>query len=282
MSFEERDGVDECLQSPAFAPSPAPALRHKAASFSPFLFYPIYSLGAALCGISAGFFWSTEGAIALSYPERNKQGVYLSYWLMFRVGGQLLGGIINLGLNADRSQEGSVGTNTYLVFIALQACAPFVAMLLSPPNKVQRKDGSPVYLNVESNLKREVKNMFKLLCNQKILFLLPLIWMGTFSEALTSTYAVTYFSVRSRALGSLLSAVVSALANYLLGLFIDTKKLNLNQRAKIIFFGVYVVLQGTWWGLSIWLMNKYHETDPKPSFDWETPVSFEWFESGER
>lgn len=102
-------------------------------------------LGACLCG-SAGFFWSSEGAIVLSYPERNKQGVYLSYWLMYRVGGQLLGGIINLALNASNNEEGSISPNTYLVFIALQAAAPFVAMLLSPPHKVQRKDGSPVYL----------------------------------------------------------------------------------------------------------------------------------------
>jgi MFS family permease len=45
-------------------------------------------VGAALCGISAGVFWATEGAVILAYPERKNQGRYLSYWLMFRVLGQ--------------------------------------------------------------------------------------------------------------------------------------------------------------------------------------------------
>lgn len=115
--------------------------------------------------------------------------------------------------------------------------------------------------------------MIRLLSTKKVLLLLPLIWMGTFSEALTSTYAVTYFTVRSRALGSFLSAVVAALANYALGYFIDYKKLTLNKRAKVVFIGVYLVLQSTWWALAIWLMHKYHVADPKPVFDWESPVS---------
>lgn len=45
--------------------------------------------GAALCGISAGIFWSVEGAIILGYPEASKRGMYLAVWLAFKSGGQV-------------------------------------------------------------------------------------------------------------------------------------------------------------------------------------------------
>ena len=38
-------------------------------------------LGAVTCGISAGFFWSVEGAIAIGYPESHKRGRYIATWL---------------------------------------------------------------------------------------------------------------------------------------------------------------------------------------------------------
>ena len=226
-------------------------------------------LGAALCGLSAGSFWSVEGAIALGYPERLKQARYISYWLMFRVLGQLLGGIINLALNYKDNEKGSISTNTYLVFVVLQCLGPFWAMLLSPPHKVQRIDRTPVYLHIESSTKRELKLKWKTIINPQVLLLVPLIWQSTWPDALIGTYAVNYFSVRSRALGSLLSAVTGSLSNYLLGFFLDWKKPSVNTRAKYA-FGIIYTLQGAWWAWAISMMHKYHTTTPKPTFDWST------------
>lgn len=39
-------------------------------------------LGAALCGLAAGTFWATEAAVALSYPEPERQGKFLGFWLV--------------------------------------------------------------------------------------------------------------------------------------------------------------------------------------------------------
>lgn len=89
--------------------------------------YPIYSaglycnnrfgnvwfvlVGAACCGISAGLFWASEGAIALGYPEPSKRGRYMNIWLWFRTGGPLVGGAIVLALNSspDKAGKGAVG-----------------------------------------------------------------------------------------------------------------------------------------------------------------------------
>jgi MFS family permease len=35
-------------------------------------------VGAVACGISAGFFWSVDGAISTGYPEQRKRGRYLA------------------------------------------------------------------------------------------------------------------------------------------------------------------------------------------------------------
>lgn len=107
--------------------------------------------GATCCGLGAGIFWMAEAAIALSYPEPYNQGRFLGLWLMFRVGGQVLGGAVNLGLNAHRDEAGSVSYGVYQVFIALQAAAPFAGLLLTAPSKVERTDGVTVNCSIPRN-----------------------------------------------------------------------------------------------------------------------------------
>lgn len=45
---------------------------------------------------------------------------------------------------SDNDQAGSVSYTVYILFIAIQAAGPLVGLLLTPPNKVQRKDGKKV------------------------------------------------------------------------------------------------------------------------------------------
>lgn len=222
-------------------------------------------LGAVICGISAGTFWATEGAIILAYPERTKQGKYLSYWLMFRVLGQLVGGAINLGLNVRNSERGSLSTDTYLVFVVLQCLGPFVAALISLPHQVQRSDGTPVLLNLNPNVKSELKAMVRVLSSKRVLLLLPMIWNTTFSESLIGTYAADNFTVRSRALGSLISAIVAALSCFVLGSLLDVKRWTLNARARGGLFFVYGT-QLAWWAWAIYTMNYYHKIKPTLDF----------------
>ena len=145
-------------------------------------------LGAALCGISAGVFWMAEAAIAIAYPEPWNKGKALGYWLTYRLGGQILGGAINLGLNAERNEAGKVSYTVFLIFIALQASGPFVAMFLNPPEKVQRRDGRKVNLSILQNPWYEVRATTRLFFSKK--FLLIVLWIGqaVFAEAVFFTY----------------------------------------------------------------------------------------------
>lgn len=184
---------------------------------------------------------------------------------MFRVLGQLVGGAINLGLNVHNDKAGSLSINTYLVFVVLQCLGPLVAALLSLPHQVQRKDGTPILLNLNPSVKAELLAMYKILKTKKVLLLLPLIWQGTFSESLIGTYAADNFTVRSRALGSLLSAIVVALSCYILGFFLDAQRWSINFRGKAAFISIYV-MQLSWWAWGIYTMNKYHHLKPTLDF----------------
>lgn len=144
--------------------------------------------GAALCGISAGVFWMAEAAIAIAYPEPWNKGKALGYWLTYRLSGQILGGAVNIGLNINENAAGKVSYTVYILFIAIQAAGPLVALLLTKPNQVQRKDGQKVSLEILGNPWVEMKRTSKLFFTKKFLLIVPLIGQAVFAEAVFFTY----------------------------------------------------------------------------------------------
>lgn len=224
-------------------------------------------LACVIDGISSGIFWLTEGAIVLAYPEKHRRGKYLAFWLASRIVGQMIGGSVTLGVNAGNKEQGHISVQTYLVFIAVQAVGPFVAAFLSPPDKVQRSDQSRVVVNLPTGLKTELREMWHLICRKEILLLLPMIFQSVFSEAFFSTYNATYFTVRSRALASLVASTCVIVANFALGFFLDWRRLTLNSRAIIAFVLIYA------FELSLYIyamvVNKQYESRAKsPVLDW--------------
>lgn len=227
--------------------------------------------GAALCGLSAGIFWMSEAAIALSYPEPYNQGRFLGLWLSFRLGGQILGGAINLGINANRNEAGSVSYTVYLVFIALQALGPFAGLLLNKPSQVQRKDGVPVKLKITAGSTAELKATAKLFFSKNFLLIVPLISQAVYSEAVVFTFQSLWFTVRARALGSFLSGIVAMAAGNVLGAFLDRTQLKLHTRARWAFFTI-LGLQGGWWIWATVLVTEFHKT--QPTYDWVDGAGF--------
>ncbi|OAK93912.1 hypothetical protein IQ06DRAFT_364001 [Phaeosphaeriaceae sp. SRC1lsM3a] len=224
-------------------------------------------LGASLCGISAGVFWMAEAAIAIAYPEPWNKGKALGYWLSYRLGGQILGGAINLGLNADRDQAGQVTYTVYLIFIALQCVGPFISLLLNRPSKVQRKDGKKVVLAILDDPWFEVRATTKLFFTKR--FLLILLWIGqaVFAEAVMFTYLSLWFSVRTRALGSLVSGLVAVTVGNLLGNYLDRTGISLRIRARSTFWTI-AIIQGALWIWATVLVTEFHRT--RPVYDWSS------------
>lgn len=225
--------------------------------------YPVYSaglycnnrfgnvwfvlVGAAACGVSAGLFWASEGAIALGYPEPSKRGRYMNIWLWFRTGGPLVGGAIVLALNSseDKKDRGAVGYQTYLVFIALQCLAIPAALCLSPPEKVQRGDGSKVLMRAEKSLKAEMVALWKACGHRRILLLLPIFWAAYFNQYANNFQAV-YFGVRARALIGFVSNFGTLLSSQIISTWLDYKRFTVKQRIEYGFWYVVVLHFISW------------------------------------
>jgi MFS family permease len=208
-----------------------------------------------------------EAAIAIAYPEPYNRGKVLGYWLTYRLGGQILGGAINLGLNAKNNHAGKVSYTVYLIFVALQASGPFVGFLLNKPEQVQRTDGRKVHLSIVENPWFEIRATTKLFFSKKFLLIILFIGQAVYTEAVFFTYLSLYFSVRARALGSFASGIVAVTCGNLLGLWLDRTKTPLKTRTGAAFFGI-ITLQLGWWIWATVLVTKFRYT--KPTYDWSS------------
>jgi hypothetical protein len=145
--------------------------------------------------------------------------------------------------------SGSVGLNTYAVFVALQCLGPFVALLLSSPEKVQRLDGTKVVIASKLGFIDETKAVLKLWATPRVLLLTIVFFQAQWAPAATGTYLASYFSVRARALSSLVTAFAAQGTFYLLGYFLDCKRFTLRARATYSGLFIFAWLTAGW----IWL-----------------------------
>jgi hypothetical protein len=146
-----------------------------------------------------------------------------------------------LALNHKTNHKGKVGYQTYLGFIAIQCLGFFFGLLLSNPDKVQRDDGTVIEAPRAIKWRTEGQEMWRLIKSKPILFLTPLFWYFGWIQAYPGTYLATYFTMRSRALASLLSAIVGTLATWLGGSLVDlpwAKKRQTRAVATYIFIAL--------------------------------------------
>ncbi|KAJ5100437.1 hypothetical protein N7456_006489 [Penicillium angulare] len=269
--------------------------------------YPIYSaalytnnrygnvwfvlVGAVACGLSAGLFWASEGAVALGYPEPSKRGQYMNIWLWFRTGGPLLGSAIVLGLNqfvksysrtlslqrtdiysvlpfqrakAKLDQVECLNIETYLIFVALQCLAVPLAIFLTRPENVQRSDGSAVRVVRQDSWKAEMVELWKVTRRKDILLLLPVFWAAYFNQY-TGNFETYFFGVRARALIGLVSYLAALVSSWIISRFLDYQKLAVKSRIVYSFYYVIVLHIIAW--VYGWVVQEQYTSNP-PSLDW--------------
>ena len=191
----------------------------------------------------------------------------MNIWLWFRTGGPLVGGAIVLALNnnAAAKKKGKVGYQVYLVFIALQCLACPLALALSPPEKVQRSDGSKVVIDKEKSFKAEFKALWRVSKRKDVLLLLPIFYAAYFNQY-SSNFKSYYFGVRARALMGFVSNFGTLLSSQLISQFLDYKKLTVKKRITYGFFYVIFLHIVAW--IYGWIIQEKY-TKSNPVFDWE-------------
>lgn len=223
--------------------------------------------GSALCGISAGFFWSAEAAIIIGYPSPKDRAFYLAVWQTAKAAGPIVGGAINLGLNAQNSDAGSVGSATYIVFIVIMCLGLPIALMLSPAEKVWRKDGTKAVTMKAVSWSAEFKAVFKLMISRRILLLLPAFFISYFYNGFMSTWLTSYFTVRARAFSSFFTNFSGIFSSFIIAALLDRQTIFIKTRAKIAFSAIVFMLAGTWIWASI-LQDQFYSADEPPTFDW--------------
>ncbi|KAJ5236220.1 hypothetical protein N7489_006311 [Penicillium chrysogenum] len=223
-------------------------------------------LGAALCGIGASLLWASEAAIAVGYPEEEKRGRYVAIWMSIRQMGPLVGGAISLALNVNTAHVGKVTYTTYLGLVAISSLGAPFALLLSQPQDVIRSNGTKIPYMKKTSFAIEARAIWKQLSNKYMLLLIPVFLAGQFGTTYQGNYLTTYFTVRSRALASFLTAVVGASANVVTGIFLDLKFLSRETRSKVVYIFVLVFVTGSWTWNAI-VETKLSRMAEPPAFD---------------
>lgn len=230
--------------------------------------------GASLRGISASALWASEGAIAVGYPMVHERGMYTGIWLGLRQLGQIIGASIQLSLNVGNNQRGSVGYETYLVLVALQCLGLPLAFLSSPPHKAIRSDGTrvapPPGVGPKKETKLEFKKLFNLMKEKRIYLLIPVLVTFDWNRTYQGIYLTRYFTVRSRALSALTSAIVQIIADLFWGNFLDLKAFSRPKAAKIAWTAFTVIMLAIF---SWQVANEYHYSRAAEpvSLDWALP-----------
>ncbi|KAF2020453.1 MFS general substrate transporter [Aaosphaeria arxii CBS 175.79] len=223
--------------------------------------------GSALCGVSAGFFWAAEAAIIIGYPSPKDRAFFLAIWQTAKASGPIVGGAINLGLNANRKTAGSVSSSTYIVFIVLMCLGLPIALCLSPASKVWRKDGTKVVTSKAPTWLGEFKAVGKLFVSRRILLLLPAFFISYFYNGFMSTWLTTYFTVRSRAFSSFFTNFSGIFSSFIIAYLLDNQKIHIKTRARVAFISIVTILIGTWIWATI-LQKQFYDAAEAPVFDW--------------
>ncbi|RDW61688.1 uncharacterized protein DSM5745_10360 [Aspergillus mulundensis] len=235
-------------------------------NYSPTTWFMLF--GSALCGISAGFFWAAEAAIIIGYPSPQDRAFYLAIWQTAKAAGPIVGGAINLGLNAQDSGQGSVSASTYIVFIVIMCLGLPIAVLLSPAHKVIRKDRTAVIVRKQASWAAEFKAAFSLIASKRVVMLLPAFFISYFYNGFQSTWLTTYFTVRSRAFSSFFTNFAGIISSFLIAGLLDRQSIHIKTRARVAFSAIVIILTGTWIWASILQYQFYYEYPSSPVFDW--------------
>ncbi|KAL3480916.1 major facilitator superfamily domain-containing protein [Aspergillus californicus] len=232
-------------------------------------------LSGAISGAGTACWYVAEAACIMTLAPSGARGKYLALWIVSRNLGQLVGGAINLSKNYKEGVSGGVTPDTYLAFLAIECIALPFALLITPFERVVRSDGTKIVTAESLSTKMEFKRIGKTMTSR--LILLSALWAvwSFFYSGTWSTYLGTYFSVRARALSSLISPFFCIVGCFGLGFILDMKSVSQRRRAQIGLYTVVVLNVGVYiW--SIIMETKFESNNPG-TIDWQDalyPSSF--------
>ncbi|KAH9780476.1 UNC93-like protein 1 [Citrus sinensis] len=182
----------------------------------------------AILGIGAGLLWAAEGAIMTSYPPPNRK----------------------------------VNDGTYIGFMCFMSAGALLSLVILPPGRVIRDDGTHC-TNIEySNVSTEITQVLKLFSNWKMLLIFPASWASNFFYSYQfNNVNGLQFNLRTRGLNNVFYWGAQMLGSVGIGYIFD---FSFPTRRKRGFVGIVVVAL---LGSAIWaggLANQLNYSHDKP------------------
>lgn len=223
--------------------------------------------GGALCGISAGLLWSVHGMVIMSYAEeKDKAKAFALTWSLLAVGAAI-GGLIGLLQNLHTADTSGVATGTYLAFIIIMLVGCALSLLLLNPQNVRRSDGRPLEHFRQTSFKREVIDTFKLFKEWKLVMLFPAFFASNFFYSYQFGINAFYYSLRTRALNSMVYWLTQIIGTFGLGLILDNKRITRRKRGIIGLTLTCIIVIATWIG-GIFFQRTFTINSKPPNVDW--------------
>ncbi|KAH8555301.1 major facilitator superfamily domain-containing protein [Umbelopsis sp. PMI_123] len=213
----------------------------------------------ALLGIGAGFLWTAQAGIMMSYPTEAEKGKFFAtFWMIFNVGATM-GAAIGLGKEWNSGSAQAVSVGTYIAFMCIMAVGAFLAIALLPPGKVIRADGTPVSLHKFSNWKRESIEILLLFKDWRMLMLVPLFagsnWFYTYQ--FSDYNGGGFYNLRTRNFNNMFYWLFQIIGAGFFGFLLDWKFLGNRKRRAFIGNTFVLVLMIALWVGCIFVQNKY-------------------------
>ncbi|GAA5815436.1 hypothetical protein MFLAVUS_008944 [Mucor flavus] len=185
------------------------------------------TIAGAVLGIGAGFLWTAQAGIMMSYPsEQDKGKAFSLFWMVFNLGATL-GAAIPLGNEWNSGAKAEVKISTYIAFMVIMTFGAMLTLALLPASKVIRPDGAQVSLHKFSNWKREAVEVLRLFTDWRMLILIPLFagsnWFYTYQFNVFNSPG--FMTIRARALNNLLYWLFQIIGAGIFGAFMDWSKL---------------------------------------------------------
>jgi len=206
-------------------------------------------ISSCLLGIGAGCLWCAQGAIMMGYPTENEKGKYFSiFWAIFNLGG-VFGNVIPLGLQWNDSGAGGASDAAYIGYISVMIIGTIMSVLVLPSSKVVRNDGTPVVAIKYSSPISELKSVFALFKDWRMLTLVPMFftsnWVYTYQFTAVNAFN---FSQRSRSMNSMCYWMAQIITSIFYGAFLDREQWSRPTRARYGLILLAVVCAATWAG----------------------------------
>lgn len=224
-------------------------------------------VASILRGTCSGLFWAAEGAVIIGYPRAQHRGKSITTWAAFKELGSVISSAINLGISAHDDKAGHVQWAVYYVTISIMCAGLPFALMVSPTRKAHHRNGDPVVLRNSGTYKEEYKHLLRLFLRRDVQLIMPFAWFAYFYYSFSHTFVVQRFSVRARALTSLLCALSSILGSAIVAVFSDRSRPRSRRQLITLTILVICLVTGGWIYFAYVALNDV----PKVKLDWLDP-----------